>query len=372
MSSVDKSASLSSAAFSELKADVRSVALPRLKAGAVRQFMVDNDLALNDVVDPLLREGGLLDAATIGLLFASRAVARSTAAQIAAPQAAARKLQQPLRTLPTTTPRTLPAACAPLLLTADSNLADADAASKGDGKGGGSWGLCTHLRSYGLNVDFGILSILLALRPRSSIELGSGVGLYSSWLNKMAGTSPAVGIEPKPLMRPLISLQKPPGSGLMQLMANMVNATGQAAKCDVALPTFDLVFSVNMAEHVPIQMHEGIADFLVRRTGGFLVFAAGTPGEPGIGHISNRPLHEWKAMFEKRGLVHLPRTSSKLRGTARNIDNRRNFQAFTTQDAPLGRAWDDPVEKRYNDSQARTRPGFPPPEFGWLASKECL
>ena len=246
-----------------------------------------------------------------------------------------------------------------------------DPASRGDGKAGGSWGLCTHLKSYGLNADFGIMSVLLALRPRTSLELGSGVGLYSSWLSRMAGTD-AIGIEPKPLMRGVIE-SHPLGAGsLSQLVANFVNASGEAAACDSALPKFDLVFSINMAEHLPLWMHEPVADFLARHVHGFLVFAAGVPGEPGIGHIGNRPLEQWKEMFVRRGLVHLPKTSIKLRGTARNVDNRKNFQAFTTPAAPLGRAWDDPYDERVKAVAARKRSDFPPASHAWLASKECL
>lgn len=136
----------------------------------------------------------------------------------------------------------LPAACDAVRLRASGGSRDDDPASRGDGKAGGSWSLCTHLRSYGLNVDFGVLSVLLALQPRTSLELGCGAGLYSSWLNIMAGTSPAVGVEPKPLMLPLMRAQGGAlaRSGLTQLVANMVNATGTAAECDAALPKFDV------------------------------------------------------------------------------------------------------------------------------------
>lgn len=228
-------------------------------------------------------------------------------------------------------------------------------------------------KSYGLNVDFGVLNMLLALQPRSSLELGSGMGLYTSWLHKMAGTSPAIGIEPNPLMRPLLAAQGPNSSpgGLVQLVANVINATGQAAACESALPKFDVVFSVNMAEHLPLHMHGAIADVLARHTHGFLLFASGVPGSQGIGHIGNRPIHEWAALFEARGLVHLPRTSIKVRATSRNVENRRAFQVFTTAAAPLGRGWDEGnAERRKASFEVRRRPGFPPPQWAWLASRD--
>ena len=235
--------------------------------------------------------------------------------------------------------------------------------AKGAANHGGHWSSCTHLKSYGLNVDFGVLNMLLALQPRSSLELGSGMGLYTSWLHKMAGTSPAIGIEPNPLMRPLLTAQSQTadGGGIMQVVANLVDARGAEATCEKALPGFDVVFSINMAEHLPLDKHGAIADLLARHTHGFLLFAAGVPGSLGIGHVGNRPVHEWQAMFESRGLIHLPRTSSKLRGTARNVENRKSFQVFTAQAAPLGRAWDDlNLTRRRASFEARRQRLTPP------------
>lgn len=268
-----------------------------------------------------------------------------------------------------------PSECEPFLLRSggSTNLTE-HGGTKGAAAHGGHWSACTHLKSYGLNVDFGVLNMLLALQPRSSLELGSGMGLYTSWLHKMAGTSPAIGIEPNPLMRPLLAAQGPNSSpgGLVQLVANVINASGQLAACERALPKFDVVFSVNMAEHLPLHMHGAIADVLARHTHGFLLFAAGVPGSRGIGHIGNRPIHEWAALFEARGLVHLPRTSIKVRATSRNVENRRAFQVFTTAAAPLGRGWDEGnAERRKASFEARRRPGFPPPQWAWLASREC-
>ena len=71
----------SPAAFYKLKADLRSGLISsRLKAGVVRQFLVEHGLELDAVMDPLLREGGLLDAAALALLYSSHApFARSSA-----------------------------------------------------------------------------------------------------------------------------------------------------------------------------------------------------------------------------------------------------------------------------------------------------
>ena len=75
-------------------------------------------------------------------------------------------------------PMTLPSECEPFLLRSggSSNLTE-HGGTKGAAAHGGHWSACTHLKSYGLNVDFGVLNMLLALQPRSSLELGSGMGL---------------------------------------------------------------------------------------------------------------------------------------------------------------------------------------------------
>ena len=82
-------------------------------------------------------------------------------------------------------PMTLPSECEPFLLRSggSSNLTE-HGGTKGAAAHGGHWSACTHLKSYGLNVDFGVLNMLLALQPRSSLELGSGMGLHTSWLQR--------------------------------------------------------------------------------------------------------------------------------------------------------------------------------------------
>ena len=83
------------------------------------------------------------------------------------------------------------------------------------------------------------------------IALLGGMGLYTSWLHKMAGTSPAIGIEPNPLMRPVLAAQGPNSSpgGLVQLVANVINASGQLAACKRALPKYAQIRCRLLCEH---------------------------------------------------------------------------------------------------------------------------
>ena len=74
-----------SSSFLELKQDLRSSVAARMKAGAIRQFVIANNILLVDVVQALLGEG-LLDAKTIELLYAP-----SRASSVAAPAASAKR-----------------------------------------------------------------------------------------------------------------------------------------------------------------------------------------------------------------------------------------------------------------------------------------
>ena len=167
----------------------------------------------------------------------------------------------------------LPTACANF-------TAGSSRASGASGRSGGAWGHCAHLRHYGLNVDFGAANFLLQLQPRTSLEFGCGLGLYTGFLRTMAGTA-AIGIEPNRM--PAIGFR-----GAAQLAANVIggkagSAGAEERACEAALGTFDLVFSIEVAEHLPSDLHGTLADMLVRHTRGFLVFSAGRPGQKGIG-----------------------------------------------------------------------------------------
>ena len=92
--------------------------------------------------------------------------------------------------------------------------------------------------------------------------------------------------------------------------------------------------AAQVAEHIPPSLHAALADFLVRHTGGFLVFSAGRPGQRGVGHIGNRPRAEWQAEFTQRGLLYLPNTTNRLRFAARNGEFRKNVQVSNAECVP--------------------------------------
>lgn len=265
----------------------------------------------------------------------------------------------------------LPPACASLTL--KSALRRSNRSTTGgsfrSASEGGSWGYCTHLKTYGLNMDFGLANMLLSLAPRSTLELGCGLGLYTSFLHQAAGTRLSIGIEPHPMPSVIFGSDKGPH----QLVANVLSPSGEVARCEELLGRFELVFSIEMAEHVPRETHPMVADLLVRHTGGFLVFSAGRPGQLGLGHVGNREKSEWISMFTERGLVHLPETSRRMSEASRNIEHHFNVVAFAAKGTPLGQAYDGPTHSRDAGAEAtaRFRRGYPPNHLAWLTVAPC-
>ena len=74
---------------------------------------------------------------------------------------------------------------------------------------------------------------------------------------------------------------------------------------DLSLPIdlgrrFDLVQSLEVAEHLPEGVAEQFVDTLVRH-GDIVLFSAAPPGQGGENHINERPYEYWRDKFDKRG-----------------------------------------------------------------------
>ena len=93
---------------------------------------------------------------------------------------------------------------------------------------------------------------------------------------------------------------------------------------------FDTVISIEVAEHIPLEQHEALFDFLVSRAGRMIVFSGARPGQGGHGHIAERPELEWREEFTKRGCIFdLELTiNARNQSNTRNINHRKNLQVF--------------------------------------------
>jgi len=65
---------------------------------------------------------------------------------------------------------------------------------------------------------------------------------------------------------------------------------------------FDLVQSLEVAEHLPAAYAERFIDTLVAH-GPCVMFSAAVPGQGGEHHVNEQPLEYWRAIFRKKGYV---------------------------------------------------------------------
>ena len=202
------------------------------------------------------------------------------------------------------------------------------------GNDGNGWSVCTHALKYGFNFDYGLAHfVTVVLAPASSLELGCGLGSYTSWLHKVGGAH-AVGLEVNPMPSSLFE-QNDERGWPQQLAGDFVGPTASPAskRCFDALQPVDLVLSLEVLEHIPLALHEAIAAQLVRKVGRYLVFSAGHPGQSGTGHIANRPRAWWLKQFVERGLLFLPNTTDALKAISTDISHARNVLVFAAPTA---------------------------------------
>ncbi|MGE4072045.1 MAG: methyltransferase domain-containing protein [Lysobacterales bacterium] len=64
---------------------------------------------------------------------------------------------------------------------------------------------------------------------------------------------------------------------------------------------FDLVQSLEVAEHLPHSAANLFVDNLVRHSAGYILFSAAPPGQGGEFHINEQPYDYWREKFAKHG-----------------------------------------------------------------------
>ncbi len=65
---------------------------------------------------------------------------------------------------------------------------------------------------------------------------------------------------------------------------------------------FDLVQSLEVAEHLPPASAESFVETLTRH-GDIILFSAATPGQGGMHHVNERPLEYWRSIFNRFDFV---------------------------------------------------------------------
>lgn len=214
-----------------------------------------------------------------------------------------------------------------------------------EGHDGGAWTAETHLSVYGFNADWGLLEVLedacrqienehnepdsqwyqsdrsdqpnhplngLWIAPKvvdaKVIEIGCGVGVYVDALVKEQSKKKrkVFGIEPNPMGGTFNR-----NGGPKQLAVNFLengDTTAFAKKIrdeNIGGEYFDLIYSIEVFEHMPLDRHEDAARFVagLARSGTKLIFGAGSPGQSGTGHIGNRRKASWEQIWKKVGFI---------------------------------------------------------------------
>jgi len=125
-----------------------------------------------------------------------------------------------------------------------------------------------------------------AITVRSVVDFGCGQG---AWLNvwAQAGIS-VVGVD-----GPYIDARR------LLIDAHAFHGADLAAPIDLGRQ-FDIVQSLEVAEHLPAAKSEQFVDTLTLH-GACVLFSAAVPGQGGENHINERPLGYWRALFRERG-----------------------------------------------------------------------
>lgn len=155
---------------------------------------------------------------------------------------------------------------------------------------GGAWsykgnnGGCVHTEKT-IPRDLPASRILPTLFPgaESVLDFGGGVGSYLLEFRD-AGYKTCITVEPQPLGDCLFQ-------GLQQDLTDWINTPLDRLPKD----KYDVVMTIEVAEHIPVEFHEHLIKALAQATKKYLVFSAARPGQPGQGHVgpSMKRVEKW-------------------------------------------------------------------------------
>lgn len=204
------------------------------------------------------------------------------------------------------------------------------------GKNGGAWDEKTHLQLHPKNFNFGLADFIVSsIKPKSVLEFGSGLGFLSRHIVDTMSLSDVYCIEPNEIEGIYDNINGP-----KLLSLDIFNQNHPF----VLNRKFDLVMSIEVAEHIPREQHNELFDFLVSHTNNWIVFSGARIGQGGHGHIAERTEEEWKSEFLKRGMLFQDELTQSIRLACdeKNINHRQNLMVFKR---PVGYEKLDEIEK---------------------------
>lgn len=238
------------------------------------------------------------------------------------------------------------------------------------GSDGGAWTAETHLSEYGFNADWGLMEVLESAcreieNTRNTqqqwkqlknpgvpwnglwkpppivdckvLEIGCGVGIYADALKKDSAKHQrqVFGVEPNP-MGGAFNREKGPKQLPVNILENgdtFEYATTIRKKYLNGDSYFDLLYSIEVFEHMPLDRHTDAVRFLagLSRPGTKLIFGAGKPGQDGIGHIGGRGREEWAEILKKVGFVKNETMTKEAAWLMTEFNHKRNTQVYIYQ-----------------------------------------
>lgn len=147
----------------------------------------------------------------------------------------------------------------------------------------------SYLGSFALRSAQRVVPRITAVLPvRSVVDFGCGHG---AWLNVWHDA----GIDVTGVDGPYIDRSR------LLIDPDSFHAADLAAPIDLGR-RFDLVQSVEVAEHLPASKAQQFVETLTRH-GSCVLFSAAVPGQGGENHINEQPLEYWRELFRNRGFV---------------------------------------------------------------------
>jgi SAM-dependent methyltransferase len=140
--------------------------------------------------------------------------------------------------------------------------------------------------------------VIEMVRPGSVLDLGCGTG---SWLSlfRQAGIEDIYGADGEWVNREMLRI--PPDRFLGADLSKPLRLNR----------TFDLVMSLEVAEHLPPESSGTFVDSLVAH-GPVILFSAAIPGQGGTNHVNEQWPDYWASMFRERGYVVLDAIRKKI------------------------------------------------------------
>lgn len=187
---------------------------------------------------------------------------------------------------------------------------------------GGAWDTATHKFLYPDNFNQGLADYIVnKIRPGDVLEFGSGLGHLSKYINDKSEVSEYLCIEPNKIAGAYDSIEGP------RLLPMDIFSDNHPY---VINRKFDLVLSIEVAEHIELEKHEELFDFLVAHTSNWLIFSGARVGQGGLGHIAERDEEDWKSEFLKRGMVFESVITEAARAACseKNINHKKNLMVF--------------------------------------------